>query len=488
MSRKGSGLQNGAALAGGGLMAWLSIAAAVGEPLDLRGSVDFPDRAPAVVSGLRGTTDDHGQARVGHHQALRGSLDDGVGFLPAREAFSRSHLRGGLGLADFEGDDGLRQAMRQALNFDPSLRATIAESHAARAGIGSEIAGFAPRVTATLSQSYFDDPTKPEEDESRTLSFDLKMPLLDAGTRFFGVKRAAAESRAADLRVLREENAVLSETVGVYFDYVLAEARLQSLDATRDHVAKIVELTEAALAGGFADGADVAFAEAELLGIEADVEAAREARESAMIQFRTLTGGSAPPTGLVRKTAHFDDVDALVDLALLNNPRIGTAASSADAARFAAHGTVGEYLPRLDLEASYKRDMLDRRDDEWSVGIRLNVPLFDAEAIPEVRKARFESAAARYAARDVARDVERDIRILWVEFQGKARQIEAAARSVDSFERTTQIRRTQFAAGYTSLTATLEVERDLLDARLRLDELRAQHQTAAYRIAIEAGL
>ncbi|PHP64529.1 hypothetical protein CSC94_23945, partial [Zhengella mangrovi] len=273
---------------------------------------------------------------------------------------------------------------------------------------------------------YFKDTTLSGRQTSETMSLDASVTLLDMGTRYFGVKRAKAESLAADYRVLAEENSVLAEAAAAYLDLLLARKRSQTLKSMRANIAHLVDLTGRAQSRGFADTGDVALARAELSFIESDLEAARTAEEKAGIRYRSITGlQSLPPDMAYHANAiglGEQDIEHLIQTAMRRNPRIRASFASASAAGYAARETFGKYLPKVSMYAAYEQDRLKRTDDTWSIGVRLNVPLLDARSMPDVQRARFETAAATYAAQDMRHDVERELRQAWSDYVGLSGQ------------------------------------------------------------------
>ncbi|PHP64520.1 hypothetical protein CSC94_23985, partial [Zhengella mangrovi] len=105
-----------------------------------------------------------------------------------------------------------------------------------------------------------------------------------------------------------------------------------------------------------------------------------------------------------------------------------------------------------------------------------------------VQRARFETAAATYAAQDMRHDVERELRQAWSDYVGLSGQGDATDKAVSALEKATDVKRRQYRSGFASLRDVLQAERDLLDARLKRDQILAQRDTAAYRLVIETGL
>lgn len=422
---------------------------------------------------------------------LRGSFENPRIMHFDRPVLAQARIRSGLGSLASQGDPAFQMTLRRALDHDIGLRKSIAESHASRQGVWSAMAAYVPTVNATATHSHFRDSGTVRK-RSQTLSLDASVTLLDMGTRFHGVKRAKAEALAADYRVLAEEQSVLSEAAAAFFNLNLARKRSHTLKAVRDNIAHLLNLTKRAQGKGFADVGDIALARAELSFIVSDLESARADEEKALNLYRSITGSADMPEGIDHFAAMVAigdaDMESLLQTALRRNPRIRAAFASAEAASHGARETLGKYLPKLTLYSTYERERLSRQDNSWAVGVRLNVPLLDARSVPEVRKARYQSAAAIYAAQDTRQEVERRLREIWADRQGFSGQVQALDTAVSELDRATEVKRKQYRSGYASLRDVLQVERDLLDARLKRDRAVSQRDTAAFRLFVELGL
>ena len=196
---------------------------------------------------------------------LRGSIDLPVVQYENRPILSHSRLRNGFAHSGDDGADSVESALYLALGFDPVLRQTLADSHAARADLWIARLAFLPKVTASLSRSRGTDVVSTSRantrvDEEDVLSLDLTYPLFTSGARYHAVKRASAAAKAADFDVLSKENDVMSDAAGSYLDLIASRRRKDALGRNIEAVRSIVEITRSKSRRGFSDQSDLALA------------------------------------------------------------------------------------------------------------------------------------------------------------------------------------------------------------------------------------
>ncbi len=425
--------------------------------------------------------------------ALRGSIDLPVVRYENRPILMHSRLRNSFASTRDEGADSVESALYLALSFDPVLRQTLADSHAARADLWIARAAFLPKVSASLGRSRGTDiissaRSSTRVDEEDVLSLDLTYPLFTSGSRYYGVKRARAAAGAADFDVLSKENDVMSDAAGSYLDLIAARRRRDALGRNIEAVRSIVEITRSKARRGFADQSDLALARAQLALVEREHVKAVEAEEKANTEFKRVSGSM--PASILREPSVDGIVTGTVEEAVARarsrNPRVQSARYSASAARFGVRESIGQYLPQIDLTGSFENAYSGPDQGEsWNVGVRLTVPLIDAESLPTIRKKRFKSASARYRALDMERAMEKIIRDEWSAFHSARKQLRHEEQRLTELKRAALAARKKYRSGFAAIDDVLSRQLEVLDSEVVIAELKANKQASAYRIAIE---
>lgn len=427
--------------------------------------------------------------------ALRGSIDLPVVRYTDRPILNLPRLRDGFASEVDEGADSVESALYLALGFDPVLRQTLADSHAARADLWIARLAFLPRITASLSRSRGTEIVSSSRSntlvgEEDVLSLDLTYPLFTSGSRFFGLKRASAAAGAADFDVLAKENDVMSDAAGSYLELIAARRRKGALGRNIKAVKSIVEITRSKSQRGFADQSDLALARAQLALVEREYAKAVEKEENANTEFKRVSG--SVPAGVLREPSVDGIVTGTVDEAVARarsrNPRVQSARYTASAARFGVRESIGKFLPQVNLTGSFENATTGPDQGEsWNVGVKLTVPLIDPESLPTIQKKRFESASARYRALDMERAMEKIIRDEWSAFHSASKQLRHEEQRLKELKRAALAARKKYRSGFAAIDDVLSRQLQVLDSEVVIAELKANKQASAYRIAIETG-
>lgn len=449
--------------------------------------------AVLAVCGMTLVAPHPAQAGDADGPTLRGSIDLPVVRYENRPILQHSRLRNGFAHSGDEGADSVESALYLALGFDPVLRQTLADSHAARADLWIARLAFLPKVTASVSRSRGTDIVSSSRgntrvDEEDVVSLDLTYPLFTSGARYHAVKRASAASKAADFDVLSKENDVMSDAAGSYLDLIASRRRKDALGRNIEAVRSIVEITRSKSRRGFADQSDLALARAQLALVEREYEKAVEAEEKANTEFKRVSGSM--PASILREPSIDGIVTGTVEEAVARarsrNPRIQSARYSASAARYGVRESIGKYLPQVDLTGRYENAYTGPDQGEsWNVGVKLTVPLIDPESLPTIRKKRYDSASAHYRSLDMERAMEKIIRDEWSAFHSAKKQLRHEEQRLSQLKRAALAARKKYRSGFAAIDDVLSRQLEVLDSEVVIAELKANKQASAYRIAIE---
>ena len=390
------------------------------------------------------------------------------------------------------GGASVGDSVRAALVVDDGLRASLARADAASFAVGRARGAMLPKVTLEGTAGSRSPLAAWEEATYRTARAVLTIPVFASGANIAAMRAARASSDAAALAHLAEERVAVLEAATAHLDLHAAIAVERALAANARGMVETLAASRALFEAGEASLADVAVAEANLESARGELASGRQSLDRARVEYRVRTGRRAPrdprapdTDGLVPK-----DVERAVRAAM-RGPDVAVGFARADAARHDARAELGRAGPRVDLTASYghRVDAIEEPDGAYdaSLGVRLSVPIIDFETVPGVRAARARARASEYAARDAARDVERRVRNAHAAHAGAMAREAAARRREGALTRALEATRSEYRAGFRTVTDVVRARVGLARARIDLANATRDRHRAAYTVGVMTG-
>jgi outer membrane protein len=154
----------------------------------------------------------------------------------------------------------------------------------------------------------------------------------------------------------------------------------------------------------------------------------------------------------------------------LNNLNIIAAFNQAEAARKSIEIQRSGHLPKLDMIGAYGVSDVNSsfgfRGDTQSVGVELNVPLFEGGAVnSRTRQAGFEYEAAKENLETVKRSVKRQIKDTFRGVMTDISRVEALKAAVTSAETALESSQAGFEVGTRTMVDVLNEQRNLFKAK-----------------------
>jgi adhesin transport system outer membrane protein len=187
-----------------------------------------------------------------------------------------------------------------------------------------------------------------------------------------------------------------------------------------------------------------------------------------------------------------DTLDAALEVAYRNSPQLQAAQADLEAAVAAHKQAEGSFYPRLDLELGATRNddtdgTIGGNDDETAV-VRLSYNVFRGGA----DKARLNEAQAReFAARETVRSIRRavteDVTLIWNELQDILQRLEYLQAHVKSTEEVLVVYNEQLSLGKRTLLDLLDVQNELLRAKVAYSSGEYTAMLARYRVLTSTG-
>ena len=280
----------------------------------------------------------------------------------------------------------LQEAIALAYRTNPSLLAQRANQRALDESIVQARAGLRPRLDVTFSgnhsQSFGDNAGF--DGDSASASIGLSQTIWSGGRVGHGITAAEAEILAGreDLRDI--EQTVLASVIQAYADVIRDTEILRIRQANLGVLQRQLEEASARFEVGEITRTDVAQSEARLAQSEADLANAQAQLSVSRAAYAAVVGqspGDLAPMPVLPGVP--TDFDSALDVALVDNPGIRSAAYSLHAAEANVAAAKAEYMPSARLTATYGGSNTDfdrisdiGDDTRLTAGATVSVPLF----------------------------------------------------------------------------------------------------------------
>ena len=324
-------------------------------------------------------------------------------------------------------------------------------------------------------------------------ALNLSQTLYDTESR--GDVQVAEANVSAELaRLQSARQGLMIRVANSYFSILAAEDNVEFAYAERNAIARQLEQAQKRFEVGLIAITDVQEAQASFDNSEAQVILAENILENSFQSLVVLTADSSirelAPLGetLTLTLPNPSLVQSWVALALSNNLDLLAAQHSLNAARYERDKDTRNRYPTVDLFASYEdndrsNDLLgDARQDDITVGVELDIPLYAGGRLPTERAesaARFASAQSNLLLQN--RLASQQSRTAYLDVVSGISQVNALSQALESSNLALEATQAGFEVGtrtsvdvLISLRETYRTQRDYAAARYQylLDKLR----------------
>jgi outer membrane protein, multidrug efflux system len=415
-------------------------------------------------------------------------------------------------------DPVLDQLVTQARERNLDLRLAQARLREVRANFGIERSRLGPEIDATggINRSRISQSNQFGGGALTTTwqaGFDAAWEIdLFGGTRR-AIEAAGAEIEYEEFRVGDVLVSITAETVVAYLDLRAADEKLLAVEQALAAQDKLRDLISRRVAGGLADHAELAQAEADLANTRTRRAPLQVMRAQALTRLALLVGElpTAPDEKSAEKTLHLLSTPDLLKSSAVPDPTRSLAPGlssefllrrpdlrAAERAVAAATARIGvakaDYFPRFSLTGAFgwtandSDNLFSVGNRGWSIGPSVRWPLFSTGRIANQVKAadaRLEQAGLRYekAVLQAAGEVEDAL----VRTARARDQVSAAVAALSARARAGELARRRYERGLVDVAAVLEQERLLADARVQVVDARAEQGIALAALAKALG-
>lgn len=380
----------------------------------------------------------------------------------------------------------LDEAIGFALENNPGVSA--GERMVEREGIGVDAARGErlPKVAlvGAVTRSRFDQPITPisgnpltggsfpDFDETKyDVGVEMTLPLYAGGRLARGVRMAEIREAVARETLEMDRTDLAFNVTSVYHKIGqlkrLVEANgavVKGLEEHKKDVELFLEAGTAARVDLLKTESELAQARQNLLRVRNDLAGARELLKAIMgmdpAEDIAIADGDESP-------GSFPSVEEGLEDALSRRHDYRAILRERDLAYEKVRFAGGRRLPSVSLGGEYmdsSGDDLDFREN-WAVGVRFSLPIFDGGVIrSEVAGARKEAEMAGERERALRYEISREVKEAYLDYESSTERVEASRAAVRAAREALRIERLKYEAGSGTSADVLDAEAALLRA------------------------
>lgn len=378
----------------------------------------------------------------------------------------------------------LLQTYELALQNAPTLKQALARQSATGESKDLSIARFLPNITAAGASSRnqlhnkktgnFRGPDPFQNYWDNTYSVNLTQPIFH-WDHWVQLSQSDNQIAQAEANYLAELQNLMVKTTEAYFNILYAQDNLQFATAEKEAIARQLEQAQRQFEVGIIAITDVNEAQAGFDQANANEIDAANNLDNQKEALREIIGENEASLDKLADNLPLlkpepNDIAAWDNSAELNNFSIISAFNQAEVARKAIDLQRNGHLPSVDLVASYaasdNNSSFGLRGDNQSVGVQLQVPIFEGGAVnSRVRQANFEYQAAKEDWLARKRAVKRQVKDAYrgvISAISRVTALKATVASADSALKATEA---GFIAGTRTMVDVLTEQRNLYRAK-----------------------
>lgn len=377
----------------------------------------------------------------------------------------------------------LLESYQLALENNPSLKQAYFEKMAVSESKSQSIAQMLPllSVTANTSKERISNAkltyqrTGVQNYYKHNIGVSLKQPVFHWE---HWVELAQSENKIAqaEAKYLAEEQNLMLKVTQAYFAVLAATADLNFVLAEKKAIAQRYEKAQILLKEGWIAPTSVYEAEAALDKAKANQVNAENAVSDAIANLIELTGGKNEVTlapllqDLKLVPPEPANLSRWADVAKESNLSIIAALNQVEVSRKNIEIQQSRHYPQLDIVGTYAaqddNSNFGYRGDAQSIGLQLNVPLFEGGAvISRTQQAKYEFEAAKELLHKTENEVNRQVRNSYRSVLTSLAQIEALKTVVKSANKAMETVDAGFSVGKRTMVDVLNEQKNLYAAQ-----------------------
>jgi outer membrane protein len=411
----------------------------------------------------------------------------------------------------------LSSAVDQALRNNPLIRITLSGRQIADAQLREARAGWFPLFQfsetftrgnnpvfvfgSLLEQARFTQQNfrlsalnNPEPLSNFRTAITLRQAVFDQLQTYTHVAQARLGQQQADLQRAMVEQQVRFEVIRTYYGVLVAHGKKDVAQEAVKMAESDVKRVRDRFQAGLVVESDLLAAEVQLaefrqqlIDSEGDVAIAYAAL-NAVLDLPVDT--SQKVTGeLADKRFEAARKEDLLQLALLHRPDYVRAGYSVQVNKEGVRGVRREFLPRLDLFATYGASGKDLSSgsSDYTIGTSLTFNLFDAGRGARISKARAAQSMASAEQENLANQIRLEVVRAYEQYVSARERLAVAGEVISQAVETHRIIQNRYREGLTTITEVLRAETALVRARLNLVSARYDYYVSYAHVLLSVG-
>ncbi len=384
----------------------------------------------------------------------------------------------------------LPEAVRIALEKNPTLKAADAYAEAVRQGIAAAKSFRYPRLDfaegftrsnnpvyvfgTLLTQRQFTASnfalgslnTPPPLDNFRT-AFTATMPLYDAGQTSRAVRGARLQAQSAEKGKGRTGQEVVFQVIQAYLNDLLAKESLRVAQSAVETTNSDLNRAQARQESGLAVPSDILSAQVQLAQASEDLLRAQNAVELAHAALNVAMGlDEGAPTAIEANLAELTfsagSLGERQSKALATRPDYLQSLLGRQQADNGIHVARAEFLPQVNLFSSWETDnqtFASRGGNNWATGVTLNVNLFDGGAkMARLRESKARELQAQAMESQMASAVRLQVREAYLNLATAQKRLDVVKDAKAQAAESLRILQNRYEAGLATITDVLGAE------------------------------
>ncbi|MGZ5006848.1 MAG: TolC family outer membrane protein [Methylobacter sp.] len=399
----------------------------------------------------------------------------------------------------------LSETLTLALRNNPALHQAQAKLSATAESKDQSIARLLPNVYATAAgsreylhnikaktRSDFRGTNVNQDYWNNTFNVNLTQPLFRWE---YWVELSQSDNEIARSEALyqAELQNLMAKTTEYYFNVLAAKDALVFIQAEKQAIAEQLAQAKQRFEAGFVAMTDVYEAQAAFdQAVTSEIEAGNQLDNQKDLLREIIGSNEARLNELGERLPLLKpvpaDMSAWNQLAQGNNLNIVSAINQAEVARKSIELNRSGHLPSLDLIAAYgvsdNSSSFGLRGDGRSVGVQLNLPLFEGGMVnSKTRQAAFEYEAAKENLSASRLRVEREVNYAYRALMTSISRVESLNSAIVSAQKALEANETGFQAGTRTMVDVLITQKNLFKAKR--DFSRARYDYLIYSIKLK---
>ena len=399
--------------------------------------------------------------------------------------------------------DTMESALRRAYQNNPQLNAQRALVRATDENVPQALAGYRPKVAATLSGGYqYTDQTS-----AAGLVKTFAGPQsphavgLTATQTLYNGNQTANKTRASESQVLgaREslrlmEQSVLLSAATIYMDY-LRDAAILEVQRSNTRVLELtLRQTRDRYSAGLVTPTDVAQSEAQLAAGKSQELSAESTLTTTRANFRRIIGNepsNLQPASPVDRYLPATVRDA-TSIALVENPNVTSAMYGIDVSFLTVKINEGALFPTVTLQAAvqkgWQQTITQQKLFTASATAQANVPIYQGGAEYSLIRQSKENLEQQRLILEQTRDQARaDLVTAWGQLVAGKAQVTAAKSQVDASELAYLGTTKEAQVGQRTVIDILNAQQTVVNARVALVTAEHDRVVASYVVLSAIG-